>query len=236
MPTEDDLFAASGQDTEARLSHSDVLVHFLEAAIHYILYIRNVYPADLFEPRKLYNVPVRMSRHPTLNSYIAHVLTAVRPDLLKGIVKKIYIPILNPTTNKPVEKFTFQIKDLLSGIEGEALQSTETSVNASDIETYLRSFLLKISVCESMLTPNPPNCTFCIMMELEELAGPPSSAEKDVPWVHGEESEIRVPQPSMIPLKTMDAGIIKMQLFVEEADEKSTPASQASLISDRSID
>ncbi|KAJ3057194.1 MAD2 mitotic arrest deficient-like 2 [Rhizophlyctis rosea] len=155
---------------------------------------------------------------------------------MQGIVRKVYIPIIDVTTNRPVEKFTFQIRSLVAGLTDEALRNYETTINGADVETYLRSFLLKISVCDSMLTPNPPECIFAIMMELEESVDQPSSAQQEWPWVHGEESEITVPQPSLVPLKTMDAGILKMQLFVEEADEKSIPASQTSLVSDRGKD
>lgn len=38
-----------------------VLCEFLEVAFHLILYIREVYPAVVFERRKKYNVPVQVS-------------------------------------------------------------------------------------------------------------------------------------------------------------------------------
>ncbi|RKO90681.1 DNA-binding protein [Blyttiomyces helicus] len=144
----------------------DTLVQFLEAACHYILYVREVYPAgrdltwslqsaDLFEPRRLFNVPVRMSRHPLLNGYIADVLGAVRPDLEKGVVNKILLSILDER-HTPVEKFTFQIRSLVEGLTEEQKREAKTSASTTDIESFFRSFLTKISVCDSMLSPNPP--------------------------------------------------------------------------------
>lgn len=38
-----------------------VLCEFLEVAFHLILYIREVYPAVVFERRKKYSVPVQVS-------------------------------------------------------------------------------------------------------------------------------------------------------------------------------
>ena len=55
---------------------AEIVLGFLEAAIHTVLYARGVYPPELFELRKQYNVPVRMARHPALRDYIASLLTA----------------------------------------------------------------------------------------------------------------------------------------------------------------
>jgi mitotic spindle assembly checkpoint protein MAD2B len=39
---------------------ANVLCEFLEVAIHLILYMREIYPAGIFEKRKKYNVPVQV--------------------------------------------------------------------------------------------------------------------------------------------------------------------------------
>ena len=46
-----------------------VLCEFLEVAFHLILYIREVYPAVVFERRKKYNVPVQVSNSSRPVSY-----------------------------------------------------------------------------------------------------------------------------------------------------------------------
>ena len=51
---------------------SRVFCEFLEVAVHQILFVRSVYPAELFERKRKYNVPVRQSRHKDLNDYIAN--------------------------------------------------------------------------------------------------------------------------------------------------------------------
>jgi hypothetical protein len=53
----------------------------VEVAIHTILYVRQVYPADLFVRRKKYDTPVFQSRHPALNEYIASAVKAVGDEL-----------------------------------------------------------------------------------------------------------------------------------------------------------
>jgi len=51
-------------------------------AIHTILYVRQVYPADLFVRRKKYETPVYQSRHPALNEYIAGAVKAISDELV----------------------------------------------------------------------------------------------------------------------------------------------------------
>eukprot|EP00961_Rhodomonas_salina_P073691 990379-Rhodomonas_salina.1 len=62
----------AGNSREALLRDvSAVFCEFLEAATHTLLYIRNVYPPEIFDRRRKYNVPVRQSRHKELNDYIS---------------------------------------------------------------------------------------------------------------------------------------------------------------------
>ena len=55
--------------------------HTVEVAIHTILYVRQIYPADLFVRRKKYETPVYQSRHPSLNEYIAGAVKAIGDEL-----------------------------------------------------------------------------------------------------------------------------------------------------------
>lgn len=54
----------------------------VEVAIHTILYVRQIYPADLFVRRKKYDTPVYQSRHPALNEYISGAIKAIEEELL----------------------------------------------------------------------------------------------------------------------------------------------------------
>jgi hypothetical protein len=54
----------------------------VEVAIHTILYVRQIYPADLFVRRKKYETPVYQSRHPDLNEYIAGAVKAIGDELV----------------------------------------------------------------------------------------------------------------------------------------------------------
>jgi len=53
----------------------------VEVAIHTILYVRQVYPAEIFVRRKKYETPVFQSRHPALNDYISGAVKAIADEL-----------------------------------------------------------------------------------------------------------------------------------------------------------
>lgn len=53
----------------------------VEVAVHTILYVRQIYPVDLFIRRKKYDTPVFQSRHPALNQYISGAVKAVGEEL-----------------------------------------------------------------------------------------------------------------------------------------------------------
>lgn len=65
------------------LSNTAHCVYLVEAAIHTILYVRQVYPADIFVRRKKYDTPVFQSRHPSLNEYISGAVKAIGEELVR---------------------------------------------------------------------------------------------------------------------------------------------------------
>lgn len=54
----------------------------VEVAIHTILYVRHVYPAELFVRRKKYDTAVFQSRHPALNEYISGAVKAAKDEMM----------------------------------------------------------------------------------------------------------------------------------------------------------
>jgi hypothetical protein len=61
-----------------------VLLEFLEGAIHTAVRARNIYNPEVFERQKLYNIFIGKSRNPQLNEYIASVVHNCRVSLTWG--------------------------------------------------------------------------------------------------------------------------------------------------------
>ncbi|ORY04811.1 DNA-binding protein [Basidiobolus meristosporus CBS 931.73] len=201
-----------------------------------ILYVREIYPASLFETRKKYNVPVPMSRHPHLNSYIQDMILACRPDLEKGDVETMTLVVLNKN-QVPIERFVFEINTLIE-VKDNGGQSSIGTMSVNDVELYLRAFLLKISVCDAMLKPNPKGCTFSLVIQLHDGINTPTQTNEGFPWIPAEPSEqpMGMPRADLMMLKSFDTGLLKVQLYVEESnmDEKYTGKEFGILSSDQS--
>lgn len=154
---------------------AEVLLNFLEVAIHTILYARAVYPQELFELRKQYNVPVRMARHPVLRDYISSLLTEDHLGhwLQRGLVDQLVLAILAPD-GQPLERFVFELASLrpaaphhsngaqamrnptVGDQAGSAVQDMDSENLATIAESALRACLIRLSGCTRSLMPNQP--------------------------------------------------------------------------------
>lgn len=89
-------------------------MYTVEVAIHTILFVRQVYPPDIFVRRKKYETPVYQSRHPALNEYISGAVKAVRDELelVRFSTYRVFHrpPLLIPGQGN-VEKVVVVIKD-----------------------------------------------------------------------------------------------------------------------------
>jgi mitotic spindle assembly checkpoint protein MAD2B len=103
----------------------------VEVAIHAILYVRQVYPADLFVRRKKYDTPVFQSRHPSLNEYISGAVKAIGEELvlvytfqraseiaalsflsLQGNVDKVVV-VIKDKNQIALERFIFSVQNMI---------------------------------------------------------------------------------------------------------------------------
>ncbi|KAK9156312.1 hypothetical protein Sjap_003792 [Stephania japonica] len=146
-----------------------VLVEFLEVAVNSIVFL---YPSGAFERQRYMNIVVHKARHPQLKEYIhaferqrymnivVHkarhpqlkeyihsTVAALKPFIQKGSVETTAVEFFNKN-NIPIEKFIFNLKvNQLSGLRVEEI----------DLMFSLRSFLMKLSVSESLTKVLPPD-------------------------------------------------------------------------------
>ena len=139
------------------------VAEFFEVAVHQVLFARNIYPHALFERRSVYGVPVWMSRHPDLNAYIAEAVDAARELLQRDHLDQFVVAIMPDTPlpggngggicASPLERFVFAVT---------APQHAERM--GDRLFDGFRDCLLKISTSAAGLDPNPPLCSFRILL------------------------------------------------------------------------
>eukprot|EP00041_Stephanoeca_diplocostata_P011600 m.191851 g.191851 ORF g.191851 m.191851 type:complete len:204 (+) comp18602_c0_seq2:145-756(+) len=183
---------------------TDTILEFLEAAVHVILYIRDVYPAQLFEQRTKYGIAIQMSRHPELNTYVSGVLSSLRQYILEGTVNQISVVIQDENLS-PQERFNFDIV-MMGG-------ATQGMANDRMVRDELRGLLQKLSVADTLLSLPPKDSTFII---LAYCKGFPEAMQQK--WA---QQEPPVSQDGactrVIPLRSADLGCVAIQLLVVQA-------------------
>ena len=141
----------------------DVIIEFLEAAVHHVLHARGLYPKELFEARKVFGARVQKARHPDLESYVEGAVYALRAPIARGDVKRVVLVIKDGDAGgagNPLERFTF---DFL--LHAAFLRGAEKPTRA-DVDEVARSFaacMAKISFLDAVLPPLPSGgsgCTF----------------------------------------------------------------------------
>lgn len=177
-----------------------MIAEFLEVAFHQILHIRKVYPPDLFEQRKKFNVPLFSSRHPLLSSYIAEIISQSIEEVSKGLVNKLILAIQDNSTLPPslLEQFVFNLQyliDPLTTFDTEAdrnIRPIAAYGTKADAELHIRAFLIKLNTCQHYLgEATKTDLTWTTFLELNDPSQEPfseTSRKKDLPpqWIPAE--------------------------------------------------
>ncbi|PPQ71461.1 hypothetical protein CVT26_011240 [Gymnopilus dilepis] len=219
------------------------IAEFIEVAIHTILYVRQVYPAEIFLRRKKYDTPVFQSRHPTLNDYISGAVKAVADELVHGQVDKVVV-VIKDKEQVALERYIFSIETMIN-IEGYNKDiGVEDAMTPSSLIQYFRSFLIKLNMIEAQIGPLElggktfhceliyrldstfyiDDISFAIVIELKDDAAPSGTSTKEPPpWIPAvtqhttagaqNEAELHI-------VRAVNTGVINLSLAVQESGEK----------------
>ncbi|QRV97321.1 mitotic spindle assembly checkpoint protein MAD2B [Ceratobasidium sp. AG-Ba] len=208
------------------------IVEFLEVAIHTILFIRGVYPPDLFVRRRKWDAPVYQSRHPALNEYIAGAVSAVKDELLMGSVERMIV-VIKDRNDVALERFIFSLKVVVEPAPIEMNRWDKDTVIKDalpllSLPQHFRSFLVKLSLVEGQLgdLPQDEDMSFGVLLELKDDAVPsasPQSSQDPPPWIAAsnqhtsagtsDDAQLRV-------IRALETGVIDVGLAVQESGEK----------------
>ncbi|KAJ7897046.1 DNA-binding protein, partial [Mycena olivaceomarginata] len=115
------------------MAASQPLTWNLEVAVHQILYVRQIYPADLFIRRKKYDTP------------------AIGEQLLTGNVENVVV-VIKDKEEVALERFLFSIENVVQ-VEAfiKILGRVEDAISSAALGQYFRGFLVKLTMVESQL-------------------------------------------------------------------------------------
>lgn len=140
-------------------------------------------------------------------------------------------PCKTSLDHTPLESFTLGFKSVGQVVahqsEKDLINSAHTvGIPRDTISQFLRSFLLKLSIAESLLQPIPPglDLTFYVMLQLgnnyvEDVEGHRVQGDEKcrVPWVQVDNHhEDAFEDAVVIPLKSVQNEVVQLQLYVQE--------------------
>lgn len=68
-------------------------MEIMEVCIHTILYLRSIYPYQVFRKRKVFNIPVYLSVYPKLNKYISDMMLYAKDLLAVNRLSRVIISV-----------------------------------------------------------------------------------------------------------------------------------------------
>lgn len=199
------------EDKEALVS---LTVEFLEAIIHQILYLRRVYPEEIFEPRRLYSLAVHRSRYPALNEYIESAIAGLRDAIASNKLARFAV-LLKDKDKNVLERFVME-PQLLFPTQAE-MTTPLTAEIYLDIESHLRAAVLKLqfnaSTLNNLIISN--DLTFELVAYSKDRTALPLNEWAAEQPDHGN-IELKSDEGSILPIKSFTIeGCMKLQMYVE---------------------
>lgn len=192
--------------------------------MHTILYVRQVYPPEIFVRRKKFDTPVFQSRHPALNEYISGAIKAVGTEIVKENLDKVVVVIKDKQQNA-LERFMFSLEKMLE-IESYNKDTTvDDAMTPGTLSSHFRAFLVKLNMIEAQLglLESDEDISFAILIELKEGKEPTAKGEDPAPWIPAdnqhttqgasEEAELHI-------IRSVHTGILNVSLTVQESVQK----------------
>lgn len=213
------MAAASHGCLAALCAEDDLMYGYLEAAIHATLHVRGVYPAELFEVRKVMNMPVHISRHPSLKKYVRDAVLSIREARQLEAVERVELVLLaaNPEVptaeHEPFERHVFEL-----GPPRTRGGERATDDELEDVERNLRASLAQIGRLGHRLPAIPPQTSFAIIVLTPESADLTQQEDLSVSakWVHeGRGREAPAPRREVHAVKQVSRGHFFLSHYVE---------------------
>ncbi|XP_011503316.1 PREDICTED: mitotic spindle assembly checkpoint protein MAD2B-like [Ceratosolen solmsi marchali] len=191
---------------------TDILLEFLEIAIHNILYYRNLYPKEAYIKIQIYGIYVYISQHPELNNYIKNTLICVKELVQenKNHLNSINLLYVNEL-NIPIEKFVFYFNQL-------EISPSKTDPCFKRPEEVLKNLCLNLSMLEICLKPLPINSSFYINIItncITHLVIAENSKSYNFPWTIDYDFK-KMESGLLLPINNFKVDCFELQLVVIE--------------------
>lgn len=154
-------------------------LHFLlltlviaDYAINSILYQRGIYPADEFEQKKKYGLPLMVTKDAAVRQYLNRVLSQIQTWLMNGDIQKLVVVIIDVDSNETKERWNFDIQMDMDAAASGSEKPQQEIVN--EIRTIIRQITSSISYLPLL----EGRCIFDILIYTNQEAPIPTKWEE----------------------------------------------------------
>lgn len=187
-----------------------IYVEAIEVILNHLLYIRGVYPAQIFKKRRVYNTPVYIAAFPALNVYLGNVLRTVQHLLKEERQLRLEVIIYSEET-ECTESYMLDLQPVAS-----QQQQLRQDQYLLEYEEQLRFALYKLGERVKKLPKLSHSAKFKVHIHTTQAVFTKFSQEaqyQDFPWLQADVGGSRqVSQKlSLLPLAAIDKLGLKMQ-------------------------
>lgn len=186
-------------------------VEAIEVVLNHILYVRGVYPEQIFKKRRIYNTPVFIVAFPALNSYLANVLRTVQ-QLLQNPAQQLKLEVII-YGNDPEHMESYLL-------EMQPVQSDHTQDQyLMEYEQQLSAALYKLADRVKHLPKLGQNAKFKVHIHTTQTAFTQLSHDaqyQEFPWLQASANpqQLEPRKFSLLPLATVDKVGLKMDAHI----------------------
>jgi len=232
------MTSATNQDIKTNITlrgSTAIVTEFFGYAINSVLYQRAIYPEDMFEAKKQYNLQIMVTKDKELQSYMNHILGQVQQWLLSGDIQKLVLVIASIDDGTVLERWAFNVETDAAKVP--LKQSTNAAGAAAkakgrgkgkgkgkslkEIKNEIRGIIRQITSSVTFLPLLEVPCSFDILVYTDE--------ECQVPKKWKESAAKEIVNAETVRLRSFDTHVHKVDAMVsykceeDDDDEEDEP-------------
>lgn len=179
---------------------TELISEFLENIVHHILFLRKIYPQELFEKVTLSEFSFYYCHHSLLKNYLSDLIESIKEKIFKQEILKFILNI--EKDGKIIESFIFKF-----------LFKFSSSPNLEEIYMNFKPFFEKLNHIEKILGISNEDTTFSIQIHLR-------NSESFSEWKQIEKNE-KVTTKNLIHQMVQENIGLEMEFNIEKIHHKS---------------
>jgi len=223
---------ATNQDIKTNITlrgSTAIVTEFFGYAINSVLYQRAIYPEDMFEAKKQYNLQIMVTKDKELRAYMNHILEQVQQWLLSGDIQKLVLVIASIDDGTVLERWVFNVETDKSKVPnaGAAKAKTQTlskgkgkgkskGKSLKEIKNEIRGIIRQITSSVTFLPLLEVPCSFDILVYTDKECAVPKKWKESAPK--------EIVNAETVRLRSFDTKVHKVDAMVsykynDEEDE-----------------